>query len=229
MPEPAFGPTGQGFGGLLPSRPPSLSSIAGALAPTVAFLLAHAAWGVVAGIVVSTAAAVASVLWRQHRGGGVGWLSLALLAYVVARGTAGALTGSHQVFFGIGVLATTVVAAAVLASAFTATPAAGYLVPALMGRWLLPATVRHPVYRRVCAHVTAVWATAELAVTGWEAWHLQHAAAVEFIGARAMIGWPAMAGVVFACAFYARFRIEWHQGPRRGIDDADGAPPRVWA
>lgn len=40
----------------MPNRPPSMASIV-ALAPTVAFLLAHAAWGVVAGIVGSTAAA----------------------------------------------------------------------------------------------------------------------------------------------------------------------------
>jgi hypothetical protein len=34
---------------------------------------------------------------------------------------------------------------------------------------------------------------------------------VEFIGARALIGWPVMDAIVFACAFYARFRVEWLQ------------------
>ncbi len=58
-----------------------------------------------------------------------------------------------------------------------------------------------------------MWASAELSVAGWEAWHLQHADAVEFVGARGLVGWPVMAMVVFVCAFYARFRIEWLQGP----------------
>jgi hypothetical protein len=50
------------------------------VAPTAAFLLANGAWGVLAGMLVSSAAAVSVVLVRLRRGQGVGWLSLAVLA-----------------------------------------------------------------------------------------------------------------------------------------------------
>ena len=46
-------------------------------------------------------------------------------------------------------------------------------------------------------------------------WHLHHATAVELVAARGLIGWPAMASIVVVCAFHARFRIEWIQGPSR--------------
>lgn len=204
-------PVAESIGRVLPTRPPGLLTMVGMVAPLAAFLLADATWGLVPGIVVSTTTAVVAGLVRMRRGSGVGWLSLALLGYLIARGAAGALTGSHQVFFGISVAASVAVAAAVLVTAFTRVPLAVYALPTLMRGRLRQDTVAHPTYRRISAHVTAVWAIAELAVSGWEAWHLQHADAIEFVGARALIGWPTMAAVVFACAFYARFRIEWLQ------------------
>ena len=197
----------------LPSRPPSLTSMVGSVAPVVVFLLADAAWGLIPAMLGSTAAAVVAALARLRGGRGVGWLSLALLGYVLIRGAAGALTGSHQVFFGISVAASMTVAAAVLATAFTSTPLASHLLPILVGGRLRSDTAAHPTYRRISAQVTAIWAASELAVSGGEAWHLQHAGAVEFVATRALLGWPTMATVIFLCAFYARFRIEWLQGP----------------
>ncbi len=185
----------------------------GSLAPVVVFLLANAAWGLIPGILASTAAAVVAALARLRGGQGIGWLSLALLGYVLVRGAAGALTGSHHVFFGISVAASMTVAAVVLATSFTSTPLASHLLPILMGGRLRPGTVAHPTYRRISAQVTAIWAASEMAVSGGEAWHLQHADAVGFVATRALIGWPTMATVIFICAFYARFRIEWLQGP----------------
>lgn len=198
---------------VLPTRPPSLASMVGSVAPVVVFLLANAAWGLIPAMLASTAAAVVAALIRLRGGRGVGWLSLVLLGYVLIRGAAGALTGSHEVFFGISVAASMTVAAVVLATAFTSTPLASHLLPILVGRRLRPDTVAHPTYRRICAQVSAIWAAAEMAVSGGEAWHLQHAGAVEFVATRALLGWPTMATVIFLCAFYARFRIEWLQGP----------------
>jgi hypothetical protein len=198
---------------VLPTQPPTPANLVGSVAPVAVFLLANAAWGLVPGMLASTAAAVLATLARRRRGQQIGWLALALLGYVLIRGAAGALTGSHQVFFGISVAASITVAVAVLATSFTRTPLAAYLLPILMRGRLQPTTTANPTYRRISAHVTAVWAIAELAVSGWEAWHLQHATAVEFVGARGLIGWPVMATIIFVCAFYARFRIEWLQGP----------------
>ena len=198
---------------VLPTRPPSLASMVGSVAPVAVFLLANAAWGLIPGVLASTAAAVVAALLRLRGGRGVGWLSLVLLGYVLIRGAAGALTGSHQLFFGISVAASMTVAAGVLATAFTSTPLASHLLPILVGRRLRPDTVAHPTYRRISAQLTAIWATSEIAVSGGEAWHLQHAGAVEFVATRALLGWPTMATVIFLCAFYARFRIEWLQGP----------------
>jgi len=198
---------------ILPTRQPSLTNLVGSVAPVAVFLLADMAWGLVPGVLASTAAAVVAALARLRGGRGVGWLSLALLGYVLIRGAAGALTGSHHVFFGISVAASMAVAAAVLATAFTTTPLASHLLPLLVGRRLRPDTVTHPTYRRVSAQVTAIWAASEMAVSGGEAWHLWHAGAVEFVATRAFLGWPTMAAIIFVCAFYARFRIELLQGP----------------
>ena len=209
------GAVGRSVASALPTRPPGPASLLGSAAPVAAFLLANAAWGLVAGMLASTAVAILAIWARRQRGQGTGWLGLALLGYLLLRGAAGALTGSHEVFFGLSVAASMTAAAAVLATAFTRTPLAAHVVPLLMGGRLRADTVADPTYRRICAHVTAVWAVAELIVSGWEAWHLQHTTAVEFVAARGLIGWPAMATIIFLCAFYARFRIEWMQGPSR--------------
>ena len=198
---------------VLPTRPPSPANAALSVAPVAVFLLANAVWGLVPGMLTSTAAAVLATVARLSRGRQVGWLALALLGYVLLRGAVGALTGSHQVFFGVSVAASMAVAVAVLATAFSSRPLGAYLLPMLMRGRLRPDTAATPTYRRISAHVTAVWAVAELTVASWEAWHLQRADAVEFIAARGLIGWPVIATVIFVCAFYARFRIEWLQGP----------------
>lgn len=200
---------------VLPTRSPSPARLLASVTPVAVFLLANAAWGLVAGILASTAVAVLANLARLRRGQPIGWLAIALLGYVLVRGAAGALTGSHQVFFGISVAASMALALAVLATAFTGRPLAAYVLPMLMGGRLRPDTAANPTYRRISVHVTAAWAVGELTVSGWEAWHLQHVDAVEFVAARGLIGWPVMAAVVFGCAFYARFRIEWLQGPSR--------------
>lgn len=200
---------------VLPTRPPTPARLLASVAPVGVFLLANAAWGLVAGIAASTAVAVLVILARLRRGQPIGWLALALLGYVLVRGAAGALTGSHQVFFGVSVAASIALALAVLATAFTGRPLAAYVLPMLMGGRLRPDTAASPTYRRISVHVTAAWAVGELTVSGWEAWHLQHVGAVEFVAARGLIGWPVMAAVVFGCAVYARFRIEWLQGPSR--------------
>jgi hypothetical protein len=199
---------------VLPTRPPTPAGLLGSVAPVAVFLLASAVWGLVAGMIASTAAAALVTLERRRRGEQIGWLALALLGYVLIRGAAGALTGSHQVFFGISVAASMAVAVAVLATAFSSRPLAAYLLPMLMRGRLRPDIAANPTYRRISAHVTAVWAVAELAVASWEAWHLQHANAVEFVAARGLVGWPVMAAIIFVLAFYARFRIEWLQASR---------------
>ncbi len=83
---------------------------------------------------------------------------------------------------------------------------------------LLPLLVRfryvtedHPVYRRVAAQITFLWAVAELSITGWEAWHLTRSTGSEFVVGRAVVAWPIMAGVIFFLLFYARFRLEPHE------------------
>jgi hypothetical protein len=74
-------------------------------------------------------------------------------------------------------------------------------------------TPDHPIYRRVAAQVTVVWALAELSVTAWEAWHLTVSSASEFVVTRTVIAWPVMAVLIFFLIAYVRLRLdrhEWH-------------------
>jgi len=142
---------------------------------------------------------------RTHRCGG-SILLPATLAYVSIRGVAAVWTESDDVFFGFGIAASAGLALVVLATSFTHSPMGVYAIPIAV-RYEAPVRA-HPLYRRVAAHVTAVWAVSELAVTGWEAWHLKRVSATEFVVLRTLVGWPLMAVVVFFLVFYLRFRLD---------------------
>jgi hypothetical protein len=98
------------------------------------------------------------------------------------------------------------VAIAVGATAFTKHPVAGYLLPLVVRYRHL--SIDHPVYRRVAAQITVVWAIAELCLTAWEAWHLSNVSGSEFLVDRTLVGWPVMAVVIFFLIFYVRFRLD---------------------
>jgi len=176
------------------------------MSPTVVFLGANWLAGVRAGAIAATLAALAVIVWRTRHRDRIGWVMPVTLTYVVARGTVSAMTGSEDVYFGIGIAASGAVAVGGLASAGTTRPVGLWAIP-LVARY--DAAVRsHHRYLVVARHVTAVWAVAEPGVTTWEAWHLRNVGPVGFIGRRTLIGWPFMAFVVFWLIFYVRFRLD---------------------
>jgi hypothetical protein len=171
-----------------------------------------------------TSALLIGFRWRKGRR--IGILLPASLAYVANRGLVGALTGSEDVYFGLGVALSVATALAIGATAFTHTPAASYFIP-LVATYRQQ-TVDHPLYMRVAAQLTVAWMLMELAISGWEAWHLTRVTATEFIFLRTFVGWPVMAIWIFVLVFYLRFRLDplqhslagdvpalWGKGPNR--------------
>ena len=210
------------------SNPPSStkSRVLISLSPTIGFLVVNHWFGLTEAMIAAslTSAVVIALRWRKRRR--IGILLPASLAYVVIRGTAGVLTGSEDVYFGLGVALSAATAVAIGATAFTYTPAASYLIPLVVT--YRQQTVDHPLYMRVAAQLTVAWALMELAITGWEAWHLTRVTATEFILLRTSVGWPVMAIWIFFLVFYLRLRLDplqhalagdvpalWGKGPNR--------------
>ncbi len=71
-----------------------------------------------------------------------------------------------------------------------------------------PATVGHPLYRRVASRVTPDWAPAELAVTTREGLALSRTTAVEFIWLRTAVEWPVMARRGVSLVSYLRWPLD---------------------
>ena len=184
----------------------SRGRILGSLAPTVGFLLVNRWQGLVPAMVAASIAAIATIVYRWRTGRAVGWLLPIALTYVTARGLAGVLTGSEDVYFGIGVALSALVAVAVGATAFFGRPIASYVLPLFVQYRYIGRN--DPRYLRVATHVTIVWALAELAVTAYEAWHLSRSSAEEFVVVRTVIAWPVMAVVIFFLIFYTRWRLD---------------------
>lgn len=189
-----------------PPAPPSSAGLLTALLPSAAFVAANQTAGLSAGIVAASLTSAALIVVRRRRNRRTGILLWASLAYVVLRAVAGTLTESDDVYFGLGLAISAATALAVAATAFTAAPAAIHLIPAAVR--YSDATRRHPRYRQVAAHTTLAWAVAELALTGWEAVHLTHATATQFVLTRTFIGWPLMAVWICALIFYVRLRLD---------------------
>ena len=179
------------------------------LVPTAVFLVAEAHAGLAPAMVAASAVSSAVVLLRRSRGAAIGVLLPATLAYTVAKAVAGVATGSQLVYFGAGLVLNVLVVLTIAATAFTARPAAAALLPTVVR--YRHVTSDDPLYRRVTAQITLVWALAELTITGWEAHHLTVATASEFVLTRTVVAWPAMAVVIFLLIAYARFRLDPHE------------------
>lgn len=186
--------------------PPTASNLLTALLPSATFLAADHVAGLTAGIIAASLTSATLVLVRRRSGRRLGVVLPASLAYVALRAIAGVVTDSPQVFFGLSLALSAATALAVAATAWTARPAAAVVIPAVVR--YRDRTIAHPLYRRVAAQLTVAWAAAELAVTTWEATHLAHATASQFVVARTFIGWPLMAAWICALVFYLRFRLD---------------------
>ena len=209
------------------TRRPGLVPALTSLLPTAVFLLVDGWLGLVPAMIAASALTVVLIVVRRIAGRRVGILLPLSLLYVVVKAVAGVLTQSHAVYFGAGVALSALIALAVGATAFTRRPVASYLIPLVTPYRRL--TPDHPVYRRVAAHVTLVWALVELGIAGWEAWHLTVASASEFVIMRAIGPWMAMGVLIFFLIFYVRFRLdryEWAlaREERRLRDERDLRP-----
>ncbi len=176
------------------------------MAPTATFLAVDLWASVVVAIVASSIVAALLVFERHTRGVRVGWVLPATLGYVVVRGLASIATRSDDVYFGFGIVASSVFAIAVVATAFTRSPIAVHVIPYV--KHYNADVLAHPRYRRVAAHVTAAWGICELGISFWEATHLRGTSSAEFVAIRSFVGWPIMAFVVFWLIFYVRARLD---------------------
>lgn len=188
---------------------PGPSTALASLLPTGVFLVFDRWLGLVPAMIAASVATLALIVFRRSRSQGLGVLLPISLAYVVVKAIAGVLTRSQVVYFGAGLALSALIALAVGATVFTRRPIASYLIPYLTPYRSLASD--HPAYRRVSAQVTMVWALAELAVTGWEAWHLTVSSASEFAVTRTVIAWPVMAVLIFFLIAYVRFRLDRYE------------------
>lgn len=210
------------------SNPPASpkSRVLISLSPTIGFLVVNLWFGLTQAMIAATLTSAVVIALRWRKGRRIGILLPASLAYVAIRGLVGVLTGSEDVYFGLGIALSAATAVAIGATAFTHTPAASYLIPLVVT--YRQQTVDHPLYMRVAAQLTVAWALMELAITGWEAWHLTRVTATEFIFLRTFVGWPVMAIWIFFLVFYLRMRLDplqhalagdvpalWGKGPNR--------------
>jgi hypothetical protein len=188
---------------------PTYTSALQSLIPTGVFLLVDRWFDLASAMVAASVTTVVFLIVRRRRGAGIGVLLPLSLGFVVVKAIAGVVTESSVVYFGAGMTLSALVAVGVGATAFTKRPAASYFIPLVTPyRHLSP---EHPVYRRVSAQVTATVALAELGLTAWEAWHLTTSTASEFLAARTLMAWPAMAVVIFFVIFYVRFRLDRYE------------------
>ncbi|NYE18982.1 hypothetical protein [Microbacterium immunditiarum] len=189
-------------------RPPLVPALI-SLLPTAAFLAFDAWLGLVPAMIAASVLTVVLIVVRRMAGRRTGILLPLGLTYVVLKAVAGILTQSHVVYFGAGVALSALIAVAVGATAFTRRPVASFLIPLVTPYRRL--TPDHPVYRRVAAHVTAVWAVVELGIAGWEGWHLTVASVSEFVIMRTVGPWMAMGVLIFFLIFYVRFRLDRYE------------------
>ena len=87
------------------SKPPAVtkSRVLISLAPTIAFLVVNYGFGLTEAIIAASLTSALVIGFRWLKGRRIGILLPASLAYVTIRGLAGVLTGSEDVYFGLGV------------------------------------------------------------------------------------------------------------------------------
>lgn len=179
------------------------------LVPTAVFLVFDRWLGLAPAMIAASTTTLALIAARRRGGQRVGILLPITLGYVVVKAIAGVVSHSQVVYFGSGLALSALIAVIVGATAFTKRPVASYLMPLVTPYRRL--TPDHPVYRRVAAQVTLVWALAELSMTAWEAWHLRTASASEYLVRSTLVAWPLMGVLIFFLIGYVRFRLDRYE------------------
>ena len=197
-------------------------AVALSLVPSLVYLGVHAVAGRSSAMVAASVAGAAVAVTARRRGRRSGLLLPASLVYLLLRTSLGLATDSDLVYFGGGLVLSTLVAVTVGATAFTRVPLAVHLIPLVSHyRHLRPT---HPRYRRVAAQVTAAWAIAELATVLLELRHLLHEGGAAYVQSRTAIALPVMAGLVWLLVLYVRARldpVEFHLAHQHGRTSDD--------
>jgi intracellular septation protein A len=193
--------------------------------PAIVFVVVNSVTGLGWAMVASTAAALFAVYRRHRRREAIGWLLPVVTVWIISRGVIGLATGSDDVYFGIGVLASIALALAAIGSVIIGKPVAGMLAPEVVH--LEPEVISHPEYGRVFGRITLAWAALEIVTSVFELWLLGRTSANEFVILRTAIGWPLSFVMVTVAITYAHL---WHQRtfgrpltPR--LDKGGAAPP----
>lgn len=159
-----------------------------AVVPVALFLVLDTVAGLVWAMGAGTVWAVALIVVRRRAGQTAGALIWLSLAYVVARGTAGIITGSDAVYFGPGIATNFVVAGVFVVSVALRRPAVGYIAPIF---YPFPDFLRrHDAYRRAFSRLTLLWAALETFTGAVQVILLAATSTNTYLIVRSVVSWP---------------------------------------
>lgn len=173
--------------------------------PIVLFLVLNSAFGLIPAIVAMTLWAVKAQVSRYRRGLPLGRVMPIVVVYLLIRGTLGIIYDSEEVYFGIGIGAKTLAAAALLASAAMKRNGAGYALP-----YLVPFdhdTKSHPEYRAATRRVSIAVSLVVFASAGFDTWLLQNASINKFVLIRMGVNWGLSILTIVAAGLYLDRRL----------------------
>lgn len=183
------------------------------IVPIVGFVVLNRIWGLTAGIVGATVWGVFAAIRRRRNDLPIGKFLPLVVAFIVARGVAGIVTDSEDVYFGIGIGLKVAIGIALIGSAVIGRNLVGIAAPYVIG--FDEATRAHSIYRSVTAHLSVVTGVWYLVSSGYETWLLANSTANEFVIIRTLINWPAGMILFVGGLIYAEVRM-------RRIEDFPG-------
>ncbi|MDH3753776.1 MAG: DUF3159 domain-containing protein [Acidimicrobiia bacterium] len=181
------------------ARPPSWgpSDSFNSLLPVLAFLGLNSLFGLGWAIAGTTATSLYAAWSRRSRGLDIGWFIPVIALVLIARATAGIITDSEDVYFGIGIGLKFATVAALVGSVVIRRNAVGFLAPYVIA--FETSTVTHRIYRSTTSVLTLIWAVFLTVTAVFDIWLLANSSANGYVLIRFLVSWP-LSTVTFATA-----------------------------
>ncbi len=186
------------------ARPQGVRSLE-PIAPILLFLVLNRLGGLRLAVAGATLWAIKLGVDRRRRGQPLGRFVPILTAALIARGVAGIITDSENVYFGLGIAGKFAGGALLLGSAMIGKPLAALGAPMLLAA--TDEMQRHPIWRSTMAWITAIGGLYYVASASLDIVLLQRNDIESFVLLRFVANWPLSLAAILLALFVAHLRL----------------------
>ena len=188
-----------------PNRATTGTASLDAIAPIAAFLVANRLGGLRWAVAMATAASLAVTVNRRRNGVPLGTFLPILTVLIIGRGVIGVITGSEDVYFGLGIAGKLAFGVLLLVSALTARSAAARLADIALEAPESAKTTE--TWRSTMAQISIIGGLYYLCSGAFDVWLYQRSSVEGYVVVRFLANWPLSVAALAGAFVIAQRRL----------------------